>query len=154
MRASTFQGGQCRGFFCFESHMSLVLETVRRHSILTSLKRRWLSMESRIRFTVKEWRQEICGKTSSEYLGRKTARWMQETFLPETDSLYSWISGIWDNDLHGSGLRLVNTKERVQLAINRKASGFGNVECHIFILSDAQLIIINRELEKRDLLTR
>ena len=96
MRASTFQGGQCRGFFCFASHMSLVLETVRRHSILTSLKRRWLSMESRIRFTVKEWRQEICGKTSSEDLGRKTARWMQETFLPETDSLYSWISGIWE----------------------------------------------------------
>ena len=96
MRASTFQGGRFRGFFCFASHMSLVLETVRRHSILTSLKGRWLSMESQIKFTVKGWRQEIYGKRSSEDLGRKTARWMQQTFLPETDSLYLWISGIWE----------------------------------------------------------
>ena len=45
-----------------------------------------------------------------------------------------------DNDL-------VNTKEGVQLAINRKLSGSGNIKCHIFILSDAQFNIINRELE-------
>ena len=51
-----------------------------------------------------------------------------------------------ENDLRGSGLRLVNMKG-VQPAINRKASGSGNVKCHIFILSDAQLNIINRELE-------
>ena len=51
-----------------------------------------------------------------------------------------------DKDLHGSGLKLVNTKEGAQLAINRKASGSGNVKCPIFILSDAQLNIINREL--------
>ena len=52
-----------------------------------------------------------------------------------------------DNDLHGSELRLVSTKKGVQLAINKKASGSGNVKCHIFILSDAQLNIINYELE-------
>ena len=53
-----------------------------------------------------------------------------------------------DNDLHGSGLRLVNREEGIQLAIDRKASGSGNVKyCYIFILSDAQLSIINRELE-------
>ena len=51
-----------------------------------------------------------------------------------------------DNDLYGSELRLVNTKE-VQLAINRKLSGSGIIECHILILSDAQFNIINRELE-------
>ena len=28
-----------------------------------------------------------------------------------------------DNDLHGSGLRLVNREEGIQLAIDRKASG-------------------------------
>ena len=44
-----------------------------------------------------------------------------------------------DNDLHGSGLRLVNREEGIQLAIDRKASGSGNVKCYIFILSDAQL---------------
>ena len=52
-----------------------------------------------------------------------------------------------DNDLHGNGLRLVNTKEGGQLAIKRKESGSGNEKCHIFILSDAQLNTISRELE-------
>ena len=44
-----------------------------------------------------------------------------------------------NNDLHASGLRLGNTKEGVQLAINRKVSGSENVKYNIFILSDAQL---------------
>ena len=52
-----------------------------------------------------------------------------------------------NNDLHASGLRLGNTKEGVQLAINRKVLGSENVKYNIFILSDAQLNIINRELE-------
>ena len=52
------------------------------------------------------------------------------------------------DNYHGSRLGLINTKEAVQLAINRKCSGSGNVKCHIFILSDAQLNIINRELER------
>ena len=61
-------------------------------------------------------------------------------------ALFIDLRSMIDKDLHGSGLRLVNKKE-VQLAINRKASGSGNnVECHIFILSDAQLNIINRDL--------
>ena len=61
-------------------------------------------------------------------------------------ALFIDLRSMRDKDLHGSGLRLVNKKE-VELGINRKASGSGNVECHIFILSDAQLIIINRGLE-------
>ena len=39
------------------------------------------------------------------------------------------------------------TKKGVQLSTNRKASGSGNGKCLIFILSDADLNIINRELE-------
>ena len=62
-------------------------------------------------------------------------------------TLFMDLRNMRDNDLHGSGLRLVNTKEGVKLAINRKASGLGKVKCHIVILSDAQLIIITRELE-------
>ena len=52
-----------------------------------------------------------------------------------------------ENNLHGSGLRLVNTKEGVHLSIKRKTSGSGNVNCNIFILSDAQINIVNKELE-------
>ena len=50
-----------------------------------------------------------------------------------------------DSDLHDSGLRLVNTKEGVQLS--RKGSVSGNVKCHIFILSVTQFIVANRELK-------
>ena len=52
-----------------------------------------------------------------------------------------------DNGFLESGLRLVNMIERVQLALNRKALGSSNVKCHIFILPDAQLSIINCKLE-------
>ena len=52
-----------------------------------------------------------------------------------------------DNDLHGSGLRLVNTKDGVQLTLNRKTSGSGGAKCHIFIPSPCQLNIVNRGLE-------
>ena len=52
-----------------------------------------------------------------------------------------------DDDLDRSGLKSVNAKDRVQLTINRKVSGSENVKCNIFILSDAQFNIINRELE-------
>ena len=130
----------------FTSHKSLTRETVRRHSILTSLKWRGLSLESPIRFTVKEWREEICGKRSSEDSVRKTVRKMQQTYAGNRFTLVIDLRSMKDNDLYGSELRLVNTKE-VQLAINRKLSGSGIIECHILILSDAQFNIINRELE-------
>ena len=61
-------------------------------------------------------------------------------------ALFIDLRSMRDN-LQGGELRLVNTKEGVQLAINKKASGSGNVKCHIFIPSDAQLNIITRELE-------
>lgn len=55
------------------------------------------------------------------------------------------LGSMKDSDLHDSGLRLVNTKEGVQL--NRKGSVSGNVKCHIFILSVTQFIVANRELK-------
>ena len=62
-------------------------------------------------------------------------------------ALFIHLRSMRDNDLHGSGLRWVNTEEGVQLAIDKKASDSGNIKCHIFILSDAQLNIMNKELE-------
>ena len=52
-----------------------------------------------------------------------------------------------DHAMHGSGTRLVNTKDGVQLELERNASGSGNVNCHVFVISDAQMNIINRQLE-------
>ena len=50
-------------------------------------------------------------------------------------------------EMYGSGTRLVNTTDGVQLEIERDAKGSGTVNCHVFIISDAQLNIMNRQLE-------
>ena len=52
-----------------------------------------------------------------------------------------------DHSMHGSGMRLVNTKDGVQLELERNASGSGNVNCHIYVISDAQMNILGRQLE-------
>ena len=52
-----------------------------------------------------------------------------------------------DHDMHGSGTRLVNTKDGVQLEIERKASGSGNINCHVFVISDSQMNIMGQQLE-------
>jgi len=42
-----------------------------------------------------------------------------------------------DRTMHGSGTRLVNTTDGVQPELERKASGSGNINCHIFVISDS-----------------
>ena len=102
----------------FTSYKSLMRETVRWHSILTSLKWRGLSLESQIRFTVKEWREKICEKRCSEDLVRKNGAINATDFYAGNRiALFIDLSSMRDNDLYRSGLRLVNTKEGVQLAI-------------------------------------
>ena len=52
-----------------------------------------------------------------------------------------------DQALHGSGVRLVNTKDGVQLELERKSSGSTAVNCHVFVISDSQMNIIGLQLE-------
>ena len=52
-----------------------------------------------------------------------------------------------DRSMHGSGTRLVNTTDGVQLELERKKSGSGNINCQVFVISDAQFNIIGRQLE-------
>ena len=61
--------------------------------------------------------------------------------------LFIDLRSMEDTKLHGSGLRLVNTKDGVQLEIERTTSGSGAMKCHIFIISDAQFSIMNNEIE-------
>ena len=49
-------------------------------------------------------------------------------------------------NMHGSGQRLVNSENGVQIALTRTTSGSGTVRCHIFSISDAQLNIMDRQL--------
>ena len=62
--------------------------------------------------------------------------------------------GLWvdlrsmaDTTMHGNGQRLVNTQDGVQLEIDRKASGSGTTNCHIFTVSDSQINIMGQQLE-------
>ena len=50
-------------------------------------------------------------------------------------------------EMHGSGTRLVNTTDGVQLEIERDRKGTGTVNCHVFVISDSQFNIIGSQLE-------
>ena len=50
-------------------------------------------------------------------------------------------------EMHGSGTRLVNTTDGVQLEIERDAKGTGPVNCHVFVISDSQFNIIDKQLK-------
>ena len=49
--------------------------------------------------------------------------------------------------MHGSGTRIVNSTDGVQLEIERDAKGSGVVNCHVFVISDAQFNIMGRQLQ-------
>jgi len=46
-----------------------------------------------------------------------------------------------DRAMHGSGTRLVNSTDGVQLELERKVSGSGNINCQVFVISDALMPI-------------
>ena len=52
-----------------------------------------------------------------------------------------------DRTMHDSGTRLVNTTDGVQLELERKATGSGKINCHIFIISDSQVNIIGNQFD-------
>ena len=52
-----------------------------------------------------------------------------------------------DTSLHGNGVRLVNTKDGIHLEIERIATGSGEVKCHVYTISDAQMNIMKKQLK-------
>jgi len=52
-----------------------------------------------------------------------------------------------DRSMHGSGTRLVNTTDGVQLELERKTSGSGNINCQVFVISDAEFAILGNQLK-------
>ena len=49
-------------------------------------------------------------------------------------------------EMHGSGTRLVNSTDGVQLEIERDAKGSGTVNCHVFLIADSQFNIMERQM--------
>ena len=52
-----------------------------------------------------------------------------------------------DQALHGSGACLMNTKDGVQLELERNSSSSSAVNCHVFVISDSQMNIMGQQLE-------
>ena len=80
--------------------------------------------------------------------GKENGSMAPSEFYSDRFALFIDLRSMKENDLHGSGMGLVNTKDGVQLVINRNLKGSGNIKCHIFILSDPQFDIVNSELER------
>ena len=48
-------------------------------------------------------------------------------------------------EIHGSGTRIVNSTDGIQLEIEQDATGSGDLNCHIFIISDSQFNIVGKQ---------
>ena len=89
---------------------------------------------------------------------REAARFfMKENYKPQhmnmkkfyTDNKFGLLidlRSMASQEIHGSGTRLVNTTDGVQLEVERKTSGSNNVNCHVFVISDSQFNIMDKQL--------
>ena len=69
-------------------------------------------------------------------------------FTEDKFSLFIDLRSMRGQEMHGSRLKMVNTKDGVQVEINRKTlSTDSSVKSHIFIISDTQMSIMNKVLE-------
>ena len=71
---------------------------------------------------------------------------LQKYYAEDKFGLLIDLRSMASQEMHGSGTRLVNTTDGVQLEIKR-STGKGPFHCHIFVISDAQFNIMNRQLD-------
>ena len=71
-----------------------------------------------------------------------------ETKFYTEDKFALWVDlrSHADNEIHGSGLALKDTRDGVKLEIRRKVGGSGNITCDMFIVADALMQIENSNL--------
>ena len=73
-------------------------------------------------------------KEKNFYTSNKYALWIDLRTYP-------------DNDVHGGGLTLNNTRDGVKLEIKRKVGGLGNMTCHMYVVADALMEVMNSNLK-------
>ena len=80
-------------------------------------------------------------------------RFTGDTSVKEKDFYTNDKFALWidlrthsDNNIHGSGLALRDTRDGVKLEIRRTTGGSGNITCHMFIVADALMEIMNSSL--------
>ena len=71
----------------------------------------------------------------------------EEDFYTDKFALWIDLRTFPDNGIHGGGLKLNTTRDGVKLEIKRKTGGSGNITCHMFVVADAIMEIINKELK-------
>ena len=71
---------------------------------------------------------------------------LQKYYAEDKFGLLIDLRSMASQEMHGSGTRLVNSTDGVQLEIKR-ATGKGPFNCHIFVISDAQFNIQNRQVQ-------
>ena len=52
-----------------------------------------------------------------------------------------------DRTMHGSGVRLVNTTDGVQLELEKTTTGSAKLNCQVFAVSEAQFGILGNQLD-------
>ena len=83
----------------------------------------------------------------SQFFGKKGDMNLTKYLTDNKFGLFINLRAMADITLHGNGQRLVNTNDSVQLAIARNTTGSGKAKCHVFIISDAQMNIMDRQLQ-------
>ena len=92
------------------------------------------------------------GMIHSDFWGAIKRRMGGSGSVKEKDFYASDKFGLWidlrtffDNSIHGGGLS--NTKDGVKLEIKRKTGGSGNITCHMFLVADAVMEIMSKDLK-------
>ena len=90
-------------------------------------------MECRIslkkRFDVKDLLRE-----TDFYADNKFALWIDLRIHP-------------NKNINGGGLLLNNTRDGVKIEIKRQTGGSGNITCHMFVVADALMEVMNSNLK-------
>ena len=93
------------------------------------------------------------GMLPSDFWQSLNNRFNTKDTLKESD-FYAGKFALWidlrsqpDNDIHGGGLFLNNTRDGVKTKIKRQTSGSGNITCHMFVVADAIMEIMKSNLQ-------
>ena len=72
---------------------------------------------------------------------------LQKFYTEDNFRLLIDLRSMASQEMHGSGTRIVNSMDGIQLEIERKNSGSGDVNCQVYIISDSQFNIQNQRLQ-------
>ena len=145
----SLRSGRSSIFFCCLSNPTSPAPVIRKNT-LTLASSKWAS-----RWRAHPTKKYINGM-EAQHMWQEISRYFQPKdveskmyltrFYPIKFGLFIDIRSMLDTTVHGNGVRLVNTKDRVFLEIYRKKSGSRNMNCHALTVSDAQMNIMDKQL--------